>query len=458
MVSPPPARVLPLGICPVSLRRLVALAWPVIGLNVLQVLALAVDTAMLGRLPDGGTALTGLGFAVQLTWLLMVAMIGLAVGAVAFVARAYGAEEHERVSTIVGQALVLTVALGLLTAVLGNLVAAPLLQLLGATATDLDAGLAYLRPLLACAALNYVGIMLASLLRGVGNTRLALGVALVANGVNIVANYGLILGNFGLPALGIRGAAYGTVLSHAVTCVLLLGWIGSGRVPGMHLPRRWPGLDLAPELLRVGWPAAVDVLVLNAGFLTIIGLLGRIDPLAVAAHGIGLRIQALAFVPGMAISRATGALIGQSLGAENREEAWRILRSSVALCFVVMGGMGTLIVLARDPILLLFDVHPGTPLAGYANEWILLLGACMPFVGLYIPCAGTFQGAGATRTSLRINAVATLLVQIPLSVVLGMSMGTFGVWLGFPLSFVVKVLWGAAEIRRGAWARLGARA
>ena len=58
MVAHPPPRMLPLGICPVSLRRLASLACPVIGLNVLQVLTLAVDTAMLGRVPDAATALT----------------------------------------------------------------------------------------------------------------------------------------------------------------------------------------------------------------------------------------------------------------------------------------------------------------------------------------------------------------------------------------------------------------
>ena len=449
---------LPLGICPVSLRRLASLAWPVIGLNVLQVLTLAVDTAMLGRVADAATALTGLGFATQLVWLLMTAVFGLSIGAVAFVSRAHGRDDADRVSNIVGQTLVLTVGLGIVTATLGNALATPLLGLLGASGSDLDAGLAYLRPLLTGAALNYVAIMLGAMLRGVGNTRLALGVAIVANATNITANYGLILGNYGLPALGIEGAAYGTLLSQAVQCGLLLGWIGSGRVAGLSLPGRWPGLNMASELVRVGWPAAVDMVILNAGFLTIIGLLGRIDPVAVAAHGIGLRIQALAFVPGMAISQATGALIGQSLGAADAEEAWRILRSAMSLCFGIMASLGLLIVLGRTPILALFDVLPGTPIYGYAQQWILLLGAVMPLAGLYISCVGTFQGAGATRTSLRINAVATLAVQVPLSIGLGALFGTIGVWGGFPLSFVVKALWGGLEIRRGGWVKLGARA
>ena len=74
------------------LRRLWSLAGPVIGLNTLNVLALAVDTAMCGRLPDADSALAALAFATQIVFLLMVAMIGLTVGAVATLARAHGAK------------------------------------------------------------------------------------------------------------------------------------------------------------------------------------------------------------------------------------------------------------------------------------------------------------------------------------------------------------------------------
>jgi hypothetical protein len=80
--------------------RLWSLSLPVIGLNVLNVLALAVDTAMCGRLPEHEAALTGLGFATQIVFLLLVAMLGLVVGAAALVSRAHGAGDVERVEHV----------------------------------------------------------------------------------------------------------------------------------------------------------------------------------------------------------------------------------------------------------------------------------------------------------------------------------------------------------------------
>ncbi|HJL18682.1 MAG TPA: MATE family efflux transporter [Sandaracinaceae bacterium LLY-WYZ-13_1] len=441
-------------------RRLWDLSLPVIGLNVLNVLALAVDTAMCGRLPDADAALTGLGFASQIVFLLMVAMMGLVVGSVALVSRAHGAHRPERVDHLLRQSFQLTVLLGLGVGVVGNLVAEPLLSLLGARGEALASGVRYLRPLLGGTVFYYLSMLLAAVLRGVGNTRLPFLVALGSNAINVVVNYGLILGHFGLPRLGVTGAAIGTVTAHASAVVALVFFLRRGAVPGMRPSLRPAAIDggLASELFRVGAPAALDMVVLQASFLAIIGMLGRLDQVAVAAHGIGLRIQALAFVPGLSVSQATGAMVGNALGARDPEQARKVTRASVLLCAGIMSALAATIVSLAGPIVGVFDVEAGTPLASYAIQWMQLLGFGMPIVGVHIAFVGMLRGAGATRTSLGINAIATTL-QIPGSYLLGfvLGWGAFGVWLAFPASFALKALLGFAAYRRGAWARTGAR-
>ncbi|MFK7927686.1 MAG: MATE family efflux transporter [Myxococcota bacterium] len=441
-------------------KRLFQLSWPIIGLNVLQVLALAVDTAMIGRTPAAEAALTGMGYASQLIFLLMVAMIGLTVGTVALIARAHGVDDHERVEHVLNQSIQLTVLLGLGVAVVGNLLGVPLMWALGASGEAMDAGLSYLRPLLLGTAFSYLNILFAAGLRGVGNTRAAFAVALVMNGLNLVFNYGLILGNFGLPALGIQGAAIGTVMAQGSAVVLMVLWLRRGGTQGL-VPRLRPRAidgELARTLLRIGWPASLDILVLNASFLTIIGLLSAIDPVAVAAHGIGLRVQALAFVPGMSISQAVGAMAGNALGGGRVQEARRVMWAGLVLCLGVMTPLGALLIGFDDWIVTLFGVEQGTPMHGYTVQWMQLLGYSMPVVAVYIAFAGLLQGAGDTRASLRINAVTTLLGQIPLSFILGfgVGLGTWGVWAAFPVAFGFKMVWGYLEYRRGRWARTGA--
>ena len=441
-------------------RRLFELAWPIIGLNVLQVLALAVDTAMVGRTPNSEHALTGMGYGSQLIFLLMVAMIGLTVGTVALISRAKGAGQSDRAQHILQQSAQLTVVIGVIVAVVGNLLAEPLLLALGADENTLQPSLDYLRPLLIGTVFNYLNILFAAALRGVGNTRLAFVVALVMNGLNFLFNYGLILGNYGLPALGNMGAAIGTVMAQACAVGIMAFMLHRNTGLGLRIRFRRQPLDrpLAKQLARVGWPAAADMLVLNAAFLSILGMLGRIDQAAVAAHSVGLRVQGLAFVPGMSISQAVGAMVGQALGAGDVPSARRVLRSGVLLNTAVMGTLGFLLILFDDPIVGLFGVAPGSNLHGFAIEWMQLLGYSMPIVGVYIGYTGLLQGAGATQVSLRINLWTTLVAQIPASYVLGFvfGLGAWGVWFAFPAVFVVKLGWAIVEYRRGAWAKTGA--
>ena len=168
-------------------RRLFSLSWPVIGLNVLNVLSLAVDTAMCGRLPNAPQALEALGFSTQVVFLLMVAMMGLTVGTVAFVSRAHGADDEARVNHLLHQSTQLTVLVALGVAVVGNLFADDILRLLGASEAVVGLGLDYLRPLLTFTVFYYLNLLYAAALRSVGNTRLPFLVALFALRVHIQA-------------------------------------------------------------------------------------------------------------------------------------------------------------------------------------------------------------------------------------------------------------------------------
>src|SRR5690606_11114912 len=181
--------------------------------------------------------------------------------------------------------------------------------------------------------------------------------------------------------------------------------------------------------------AALDMLVLNAGFLTVIGMLGTIDGVLVAAHGLGLRVQALAFVPGLGIAQATGALVGQALGAGDPDRARAVTRASMLLCAALMWFLAIVIVLAAHPLVAIFDVKADTPLEVFSVEWMRLLGLAMVPAAINIALVGMLQGSGATMTSLRINILTTLFIQIPLAALLGFGVGLdeFGIWLSFPL-------------------------
>jgi putative MATE family efflux protein len=442
-------------------RQLLALAGPVIGINVLAVLMLGVDSALCGRLPhpQADYALEALGYALQVIFLYMVAMLGLIVGTVALVARAFGAGDHARVRHVLIQSTQLTLIVGAWVGLAGAVLAGPILSLLGASDQVLATGVAYLRPLMIGTPMFYLSLLYAGVFRGVGNTRVPFICALVANVVNAVLNYALVLGHFGLPQLGVTGSAIGTVIAQTFNAVMLVIAMRSGAVEDLHLPIAVARIDgpLARQLFQIGWPAALDMLILNAGFLTALGMLGRIDEVTVSAHGLGMRVQSLAFVPGLGIAQATGAMVGQALGSKDVPRARAVFRSAVILNMSIMTGLGAMIFVAAYPLVRVFNVASGSALEYYAVEWMRLLGYAMLPSGLNVALMGLFQGSGATRTSLAMNFWGTVAVQVPLAIVLGfaLDLGAFGVWLSFPLSIVAKCVYGSIAYRSSKWAVTG---
>src|SRR5262249_41847482 len=185
----------------------------------------------------------------------------------------------------------------------------------------------------------------------------------------------------------------------------------------------------------------------------------RIDEVTVAAHGLGLRVQSLAFVPGLSIAQATAAMIGQALGAGSVERARQVVRASLALCAAIMCALALVIVLAATPLARMFDVQPGTSLETYTIQWMRVLGIAMVPSAVQISLVGLLQGSGATRTSLRINLWTTIIFQIPFAYVLAFTFdqGAFGVWISFPVAILAKAVLNFAAYKGEKWAVTGVR-
>jgi putative MATE family efflux protein len=438
---------------------LLALAGPMIGLNILAVLMLAVDAVLCGRLPDAKSAISAVNDGVQVMFLLMVAMLGLLVGTISLVARAFGSGDHARVQHVLVQSTQLTMIVGVFIGLAGAVLADPIMVALGASDTVRELGVAYLRPLMLGTPMLYLGLLYAGVFRGVGNTRIPFLCAVVANVVNAVLNYALVLGHFCAPSLGVAGSAIGTDIAQTLNAAMLVWSLRRGAVPNLRLPLARKPIDrpLARHLLRIGWPAALDMLVLNAGFLTAIGMLGRIDPATVTAHSIGMRVQSIAIVPGLGIAQATTALVGQSLGAGDARRASRVVWAALSLSAVIMVGLAIPIVVIAPQIVPVFLESPDRLVQAYSIDWMRILGVMMVPTVATLAFMGMFQGSGSTLKSLAINFWTTLAVQIPLAWLLGfgLDLGPNGVWWSFPLSAAVKGIWGYVEFRRAKWAVTG---
>ena len=439
--------------------ELVRIAMPVIGLNMLGVLSLGIDTAMCGHLSNGDVALAALGFATQVVLASNVTVLGLTVGTVALIARAHGARDPHRVAHVLTQSLVVTLLVALVVGTGLNLVASPLLTVLGARGDVHALALDYLRPMLGLAVFHFVATLLAGAMRGVGVTRPPFVIALGCTVLHVALAAVFIHGGYGVPPLGVRGAALSAIVSQLVAVVLLFAYVRDGHIDGLSLARGAFALDrgLVARLAALGLPAALDMLIIHGSFLVIVAMLAPFGDASVASNSVGLRVQSLAFVPGLAISQATAALVGAALGARDVGRARSVARASLAFTTVTMLVLCACITFASPFLLGLFGVLAGSPIASLATTWMRLLGLSLPIAGANIALVGVLRGAGATTTSLFVNVVGTLCVQIPLAYAFGhvFGLGAIGVWIAVPIAFVARLAMSTWFYRRGAWARVG---
>lgn len=152
--------------------RLLRLALPVVGLNVVGVLTLAIDTALAGRLVASEQALSALALATHVVVFANVVVMGFTVGAAALIARAHGAGDRARLAHVFDEATKLVLALGVAVAVAGTLGAERLLEGLGASGGGARLGATYVRPMFAFSFVYYLFLLYAAAMRAVGRTLL----------------------------------------------------------------------------------------------------------------------------------------------------------------------------------------------------------------------------------------------------------------------------------------------
>jgi len=184
-------------------RRVLLLAAPVIGENLLQTMIGIVDTLFVSRL--GANALAGVGTSIQVMFLLISVLSAVVVGGSILVAHATGAGQFAEASRLARQVVVWGVVLALPLSFLGWRFAAPFVGLFGVTPVVAAIAASYLRVVLGTLVVLMLAFACSSVLRGAGDTRTPLVCTAIANVVNAVAAWAFIFGHLGFPAMGPTG-------------------------------------------------------------------------------------------------------------------------------------------------------------------------------------------------------------------------------------------------------------
>jgi MATE family multidrug resistance protein len=267
-------------------------------------------------------------------------------------------------------------------------------------------------------------------------------IALVsANLVNAAGNWLLIR------RLGVAGVAWSTVVARVYLAAALAA-VAIADAP--DLVRRIPAVDLARvrALLRLGLPAAAQLLLEIGVFATATVLAGRLAPAALAAHHIALNIAATTFMVPLGISAAGAVAVGQAIGRGEPEVARRAGWLSLALGAGFMGAAAVVLFSVPAALLRLFTSDAGVLAIGV--PLMLVAALFQTFDGIQVVATGVLRGAGNTRTPMLANLVAHWVVGLPIGAGLcfALGLGVTGLWAGLSLGLV-----GVAVLLLATWWR-----
>lgn len=437
---------------PMDRRRVLGLAVPIIGENLLQTLVGAVDTLLVAQL--GAAAVAGVGTAVEFVYFIISILIALEIGATVLVSQAYGARLQERVREVARQALIWGVIVSIPVSIAGYLLAP---WVVGLFDTDEEvAGYAthYLQITAAMSVFLLLTFVGGAIFRGVGDSRTPLMASVVGNVVNVVLAYGLIFGHFGLPEMGVEGSAWGAAIARVVSSGILLMLLLTGR-RGISLrgsgPWR-PHLDIGGQLLRLGLPASLEQVISSAGFMTMLFVVAKIGTDALAAQQIAFTALNIGYMPAFGFGIAVTALVGQSIGAHLIADAGIAAKIGNRISVVLLTAAAIVFFVLARPIMGIFTDDPAVVSAGV--NALRALSISLPFWGTWFVYGGALRGTGDTVTPLVTEAVAVwTAVFLGLASVTLFDAGLGTVWAMFivvsPLAALVNSVRFRQRISRG---------
>jgi putative MATE family efflux protein len=411
-------------------RRVLGLAGPVIGENLLETMLGIVDTVLVARL--GASATAGVGSAQQLMWFLICVLSALAIGSSVLVAQAVGAGDTQRAGRLARQSLIWSALLSIPLAIGGLLLSRTVVGIYGLAPEAAAISVSYLHVTMGTVVV-LVGLFIGGgVLRGAGDTRTPMRVTAIANLVNVGLAYGMIYGHFGLPALGAVGSAWATFLARALALALLLAALWRGR--GGVTIRGWSGWrpngQILTSVLKIGVPAAIEQVMISAAFVTLAIVVARLGTATLAAHQIAFVALSFSFLPGIGFGVAATTLVGQSIGARRIDEGaaatWMAMRWAIGWMSVI----GTIVLIFAQPIMQLFTVDPAVVAAGAAGLRVVALA--QPFWAVLFVLAGALRGTGNTRFPLLVTGCTVWLsVGLACALLNTIGGGLIAVWAAF---------------------------
>ncbi|HEX3913961.1 MAG TPA: MATE family efflux transporter [Steroidobacteraceae bacterium] len=374
------------------------LAMPSIMANLMFSMVAMVQTKFVGSL--GAPAVAAVGAGQRVFFALQALLMAIGVGTTALVARSWGAGQREEASRITSASLMFGGMVGLALMIIGMLFSHQIAEIFGLdeqTTQLASRNIFWLATFIIGFAID---IILSSALRAAGNAWTPLLFGLAVNLVNLPLLYAFILGKWGAPQMGSAGAPFASGMSFVLCGAVLVSLWMRQKLTIKFYPGDIFKKVRYQRLLHIGYPVALEQLVLQFGFFLFMSLIGHYyGTEAFAAYNVGVNMLNVAMVVGSGFSIAGATLVGQHLGAGDMDGAARRGWRACIIAVAAMSLIGFLIAI-NGRTLAQFFLGSDAIAVQRTTEVTYIMGAMLPLLGIDMAIGGSLRGAGDTRFPL----------------------------------------------------------
>lgn len=433
------------------MHKVIALALPLMVVAALNTTQSLIDMFWVGRL--GPSSIAAVAISGTIIMVLFTLIFGVSTGTIALVARSIGAKDQETANAVATQSIYIASSMAVILVVLGLLFTDKLFMVLGASADVLKAGTGYLKILLLGGITMFVLFVGNSILQGAGDTVTPMKLMVMANVINIILDPIFIFG-IGVPRLNTSGAAVATIISQAVSGICVVWMLANGK-SAIHINLKKLKLSLKhiKAILKIGFPSAMQIFFRSSMGIMIISIVAGFGTFAVAAYGIGMRLQMVILMPAFALGGAAATLVGQNLGAGEPLRAKKSAWVATIFDLIIMAFIALLFFLFADKIIGLFNKNSEVIRLG--AQYIRVTTPFYIFIAFGIVLNRALGGAGDTFVPMIITLLSLWGFQIPMAVFLSKNtpMGVTGVWWAVGLTSILNGMLILGWFETGRWKR-----
>ncbi|HEX5810028.1 MAG TPA: MATE family efflux transporter [Anaerolineales bacterium] len=399
-------------------RTMLAIAIPVAFQQLITAGLNMIDVLMVGQL--GETSVAALGLANQIFFLLILFLFGVTSGMSIFTAQFWGKGDTEQIHHVLGICLTVAVSVAAMFSLAAVFLPERLMSFYTEDTEVIRLGSDYLRIVGLSYVFTAVSISYISVLRSITQITLTVIAAVLALALKTVIAYFLIFGIAGLPALGVRGAAIGTCIGWIFEAVLLFTLVYVRKTP-LAAPLRslWRfDRPFLLKVLRTSMPAAINEVMWSFGITTYNAVYARIGTDAIAAVNINATIEELVFVLFIGLGNACSVMVGNRIGAGQKDLAFEYGRRFTVLGVGIALGGGLLVLALREPVVSLYQISPS---AADSLRGLMLVFALSAWLRMFnfILFIGALRAGGDTRYAMFTELFSVWTIGVPSALIGG---------------------------------------